>query len=121
MIYVQKVFTDSVNGKDVNLYRDFYFQDWLAHSKWGWRSKRDLPLNEMVQGTLNPIKNSKIEYTARKNQIEDDYKFCMDQSTLMYTSKSSSEYHDVEKYAMRNKTINDIYQHKLDTLNRSKL
>ena len=40
MHYVHSLFTDSVNGKPVNLYIDKYGTEWMAQSKLGFRTKR---------------------------------------------------------------------------------
>jgi hypothetical protein len=34
------LFTDVVNGRSVNLYIDDYGVEWMAQSKWGFRTKR---------------------------------------------------------------------------------
>jgi hypothetical protein len=41
MKYQYSLFTDVVNGKPVNLYIDDYGVEWMAQSKWGFRTKRN--------------------------------------------------------------------------------
>lgn len=40
MKYQHKLFTDMVNGKPVNLYIDNHGVEWMAQSKWGFRTKK---------------------------------------------------------------------------------
>ena len=40
MRYENSLFMDVVNGKSVNIYIDGYGTEWMAQSKWGFRTKR---------------------------------------------------------------------------------
>ena len=39
MRYESQLFTDSINGKSVNLYIDDYGTKWMAQSRWGFRTE----------------------------------------------------------------------------------
>ena len=39
MVKETQLFVDRVNGKPVYRYRDYYFQLWMAQSKWGFRTR----------------------------------------------------------------------------------
>lgn len=41
MNYVHSLFTDAVNGSTVNLYIDKYGTEWMAQSKWGFRTEKN--------------------------------------------------------------------------------
>lgn len=41
MNYVHSLFTDVVNNRPVNLYIDKYGTEWMAQSKWGFRTERN--------------------------------------------------------------------------------
>lgn len=41
MNYVHPLFTDVVNNRPVNLYIDKYGTEWMAQSKWGFRTEKN--------------------------------------------------------------------------------